>query len=223
MSEKLRILVVEDNPADADFIHEMLPESGTVSFHIESVSRLSEALTRMETKDIDLVLLDLGLPDSQGLQTFHEVRKGAPDIPVIVLTGTDDHELGVAAVREGAQDYLVKGQVGGSLLARAARYALERQKAAATLRKQTEELRARNNELTRFNRIAVGRELRMIELKHEVNELCHRLGEPPRHAMDLPPDDGVLNAGPDPAVAAGILPAVSGGFQPPGPKPDERV
>jgi hypothetical protein len=126
-------------------------------------------------------------------------------------------------VKDGAQDYLVKGQIVGNLLVRATLYAVERKRMVEAWRQQAEELRARNDELSRFNRAAVGRELRMIELKHEVNELCHRLGEPPRHAMDLPPDDGVLNAGPDPAVAAGILPAVSGGFQPPGPKPDERV
>jgi CheY-like chemotaxis protein len=130
MSEKLQILVVEDNPADVDFIHEMLPQAGPLNFQIESVSRLAEALTRLERKDIDLVLLDLGLPDSHGLTTFHKLRQAAPDVPVIVLTGTDNQELAIAAVRDGAQDYLVKEQVGGNLLVRTVRYALERQKAA---------------------------------------------------------------------------------------------
>ena len=199
MSEKLRILVVEDNPADTDLIPEMLP----ASFQIESVARLAAALTRLESKGIDLVLLDLGLPDSQGLQTLHHLRHAAPDIPVIVLTGTDDHELGVAAVREGAQDYLVKGQINGSLLARAARYALERQKAAEALRQQTEALRTRNHELTLFNRFAVGRELRMVELKQEVNELCRRLGEPPRHATDSSQAGNASGAGPAPTALDG--------------------
>jgi CheY-like chemotaxis protein len=134
MSERLRILVVEDNPADADLIHEMLPQTGPLNFQIESVSRLSGALTRLESKGIDLVLLDLGLPDSQGLQTFQKLQKAAPDIPVIVLTGTDDQELAVAAVRDGAQDYLVKGRIGGDLLVRAARYALERERLISELR-----------------------------------------------------------------------------------------
>jgi len=129
MSEKLRILVVEDNPGDVDFVHEMLPETGSLSFQIESVSRLAEALTRLERKGIDLVLLDLSLPDSNGLTTFHKLRQAAPNVPVIVLTGTNDQELAVAAMRDGAQDYLVKEQVGGSLLVRTIRYALERQKA----------------------------------------------------------------------------------------------
>jgi CheY-like chemotaxis protein len=130
MSEKLRILVVEDNPADVDFIHEMLPQAGPLNFQIESVGRLSEALTRLERKDIDLVLLDLGLPDSHGLVTFHKLRQVAPDVPVIVLTGIDDEELAVTAVQDGAQDYLVKGQISGRTLVRVIRYALERQKAA---------------------------------------------------------------------------------------------
>ena len=133
MSEEVRILVVEDNPADTDLIREALPETGPVSFRIESVARLAEALARMASKAIDLVLLDLGLPDSHGLQTLQKLRHAAPDIPVIVLTGTDDQELAVAAVRDGAQDYLIKGQASGSFLVRAARYALERRKAAEAL------------------------------------------------------------------------------------------
>ena len=131
MSEQLRILIVEDNPADVDFVHEVLPQAGPLNFQIDSVSRLSEALTRLERKDIDLVLLDLGLPDSHGLTTFHKLRQVAPDVPVIVLTGTYDQELAVTAVRDGASDYLLKEEVGGSLLARTIRYALERHKAAA--------------------------------------------------------------------------------------------
>ena len=134
MNDQLHLLVVEDNPADADFIHELLPTDGPVNFHIESVARLSLALARLERKGIDLVLLDLGLPDSQGLKTFHQLRQAAPTVPVIVLSGGDDQEMAVAAVGEGAQDYLVKGRVSGNLLSRAIRYALERQRAEAALR-----------------------------------------------------------------------------------------
>jgi PAS domain S-box-containing protein len=134
MNEKPRILVVEDNPTDADLIREMLPGTGSVSFQVESVSRLSEALTRLGSGGIDLVLLDLGLPDSRGLEALHELRKAAPGVPVIVLSGTDDDELAAAAVREGAQDYLVKGQVERRHLARAVRYALEREQEEEALR-----------------------------------------------------------------------------------------
>jgi len=134
MSGKLRILIVEDNPADADLIREMLPQTDSLHFQAESVHRLSGALARLERRDIDLVLLDLGLPDSQGLPTFHALRKAAPDIPVIVLSGNDDQDLAIAAVRDGAQDYLVKGRFGGDLLVRAARYALEREHLILELR-----------------------------------------------------------------------------------------
>jgi len=134
MNEKLRILIVEDNPADADFIHEMLPQAGPLNFQVESVQRLSEALARLAGGGFDLVLLDLGLPDSQGLQTFYTLQKAAPDVPVVVLTGNDDQDLAVAAMREGAQDFLVKGQISGRPLVRTVRFALARRKAEDALR-----------------------------------------------------------------------------------------
>jgi PAS domain S-box-containing protein len=141
MTERMRVLFVEDNPADVDLIREMLPETGPVSFRLESVSRLSEAFSRLEGGDIDLVLLDLGLPDSHGLQTFHKLRQAAPDIPIVVLTGNMDLETAIAAVREGAQDYLVKGEVSGNLLGRAAQYAVERQRAEKALRESERKLK----------------------------------------------------------------------------------
>ena len=141
MTGRLRVLLVEDNPADIDLIREMLPETGPVGFRLESVSRLSEAFSRMEGGDIDLVLLDLGLPDSQGLQTFHKLREAAPDIPIVVLTGNKAQETAIAAVREGAQDYLVKGEVSGSLLGRSAQYAVERKRAEEALRKSERQWR----------------------------------------------------------------------------------
>jgi len=94
----------------------------------ESVPRLTEALARLATGGIDLVLTDLGLPDSQGLATFRELRQAAPDLAIIVVTVSDDQEMAVAAVREGAQDFLVKGQISGNLLVRAVRYAIERKR-----------------------------------------------------------------------------------------------
>ena len=134
MSDSLRILIVEDNPADADLIRDMLAQPDSLHFEAESVQRLSGALAWLERKDVDLVLMDLGLPDSQGLPTFHALRKAAPNIPVIVLSGNDDQELAIAAVRDGAQDYLVKGRFGGDLLVRAARYAMEREHLIRELR-----------------------------------------------------------------------------------------
>ena len=134
MNAPVRILVVEDNPAGADFIRETLPETGPVVFRVESVVRLAEALTRLQNRDHDLVLLDLGLPDSQGLETLRQLHQAAPEVPVVVMTGTDDQDSGVAAMQEGAQDYLVKGQVTENLLVRSIQYARERHKFAAAMR-----------------------------------------------------------------------------------------
>jgi putative two-component system response regulator len=141
MSETLCVLIVEDNQADVDLIREALPETGPVSFQIESVSRLSEALARLKNAGIDLVLLDLGLPDSQGLETYRKLSEATSHLPVIILTGNDDQEVAVAAVREGAQDYLIKGQFVGSLLTRAVRYAMERKRVEEKIQKTMEHLR----------------------------------------------------------------------------------
>src|SRR3989442_7625195 len=111
----LRILLVEDNPGDALLIHEMLGDrQGT--FALETVDRLAPALERLRTNGIDLVLLDLTLPDSARLNTFTAVQLQAPNVPIVVLTGLSDEALAVSTVRDGAQDYLVKGQVDGNLL-----------------------------------------------------------------------------------------------------------
>jgi putative two-component system response regulator len=141
MNAILKVLVVEDNPADVDLIRETLSSTRPAAFEIESVSRLSEALSRLTKSGIDLVLLDLGLPDSQGLGTLHKLREAASDIPTIVLTGSNDEDMAVAAVREGAQDYLVKGQIVGNALVRAARYAIERKRTEVQLRESVEQLR----------------------------------------------------------------------------------
>jgi putative two-component system response regulator len=141
MSEKLHVLIVEDNQADVDLIREALSDTGLVSFQIEPVSRLSEALARLKNVGIDLVLLDLGLPDSQGLETFRRLLEATPHIPVIILTSNDNQEMAVLAVREGAQDYLIKGQIGGSLLIRAMQYAVERKRAEEKIQETMEHLR----------------------------------------------------------------------------------
>jgi PAS domain S-box-containing protein len=134
MIEVLTVLIVEDNPAEADLIMEVLNETGPVRFKVESVSRLSGALRRLEGGGIDVVLLDLGLPDSQGLNTVVAVKSAAPQVPIVVLTGYDDEATGQAALREGAQDYLVKGTIPGSMLARVLHFAVERQGATEALR-----------------------------------------------------------------------------------------
>ena len=93
---------MEDNPGDVRLIREMLAEAGRTPFEMECASRLSTGLERLVEGDIDVVLLDLGLPDSQGLETFVRVHSQAPEVPVVVLTDLDDEELAVQAVRKGA-------------------------------------------------------------------------------------------------------------------------
>ena len=121
-----RILLVEDNPGDARLLREALKEVANYEFDLEHVERLSQALERLRGEPFDVVLLDLSLPDSQGLENLAPVRDAAPTVPILVLTGLDDEEVAVRALRVGAQDYLVKGQAEGSSVVRAIRYPRER-------------------------------------------------------------------------------------------------
>jgi DNA-binding response OmpR family regulator len=117
--QPIRVVLVEDNPGDARLIGEMLSEVDFARFDLEWVDRLEPALQRLSVDSTDLVLLDLGLPDSQGIGTLTRVLSQAPRLPVIVLTSLDDRDLAVQAIREGAKDYLVKGKVDSYLLGRA--------------------------------------------------------------------------------------------------------
>ncbi len=138
MSETpLTVLLIEDNPGDARLIREILREVEGMPVTVEWVDRLERGLDRLAAGGIDGILLDLSLPDSQGIDTFTTAYARAPHVPIIVLTGLADEEIAVTAVREGAQDYLVKGQVEGPLLARSLRYAIERKRAEQQLRLQS--------------------------------------------------------------------------------------
>ncbi|MBU1615483.1 response regulator [bacterium] len=120
--EIIKILLIEDDPEDVMLISEMLASSKGVTFDLEHVNRLSSGLERLAKGGFDLVLSDLGLPDSQGLDTFLEVQRRQPKLPIVVLTGLGDESVGVSAVRRGAQDYLIKGEVNSSLLIRSIHY-----------------------------------------------------------------------------------------------------
>jgi serine phosphatase RsbU (regulator of sigma subunit) len=124
--ERLRVLLVEDDEGDAFLVQELLDETG-VSFDLQIATTLRAAVPLMQ--DVECVLLDLGLPDAEGIDGLRKLLAMAHGAAVVVLTGRSDEHLGTAAVAEGAQDYLVKGQVDGVLLARALRYAVERKRA----------------------------------------------------------------------------------------------
>ena len=135
------ILLVEDNPGDARLIREYLSEVKTGSYHIQAAETLDGALSALSNRDFDVVLVDLALPDSQGLDTLDRVLAQAPGNPIIVLTGLDDEETALEAVRHGAADYLFKGRIDPGLLSRAIGYAIERQRAQEELRAQEEQYR----------------------------------------------------------------------------------
>lgn len=139
----MRILLVEDNPGDIRLLQEYLKEgSAAGGFQITQVGRLSTGLERLAEARFDAVLLDLALPDSQGLDTLVRLHGAAKAVPIVVLTGIEDEALGVRLIQAGAQDYLVKGQVTGHLLTRSLRYAAERKRVEEELGESEARLRA---------------------------------------------------------------------------------
>ncbi len=134
--EELRVLLVEDNPGDARLIREYLAVDTREILRIDQCDSLASASARLAGTSVDVVLLDLGLPDSQGLDTLRSLHKQAPRTPIIVLTGLDDEEAGLEAVRGGAQDYLGKGTLTSAFLLATLRYAVARQKIQDELRSE---------------------------------------------------------------------------------------
>jgi PAS domain S-box-containing protein len=132
--EKIRILLIEDNPGDARLLRELLAAKDGASFNLEHEDRLSTALARLAQGDTDVILLDLSLPDSQGLDGLNKICAQAPKVPIVVLSGLSDEAVAINAVQEGAQDYLVKGSVDSDSLVRSLHYAIERQHFRVALR-----------------------------------------------------------------------------------------
>jgi signal transduction histidine kinase len=122
----LKILLVEDSAGDARLFREMLRDEPRDSFEITHLVRMSDAVNHLAKATVDIALLDMGLPDAHGLDTVRRAREVAPDVPVIVLTGLDDEALAAEAMKEGAQDYLIKDQIETRALPRALRHAIER-------------------------------------------------------------------------------------------------
>jgi signal transduction histidine kinase len=127
IEKPIRVLIVEDDPGDVKLVRLFLLEY-VHRYEVEAVKCISDAIKVLHDGVFDVVLLDMGLPDSQGIDTVLKVHNECPDIPIVVLTGLNDEETGVHAVRIGAQDYLVKGDVTSNLLTRTIRYAIERKR-----------------------------------------------------------------------------------------------
>jgi len=142
MDKPLKILLIEDNPTDVILLREALAKVRTVRFEVAHAKRLEDGLQWLDAQAFDAVLLDLGLPDSQGMATFEAMHGRHPRVPVIVLSGLDDESLAVKAVGAGAQDYVVKGTFNGNMLALTIRYAIERKRTEAALRESEERYRA---------------------------------------------------------------------------------
>lgn len=142
MALSQKILLVEDNPGDADLIYEMLCNSIKITFDVQIVDRLSSAISFLRKTKVHAVLLDLDLPDSNGIDTVKAISSSFPHIAIVVITGINDAELGVQAVAAGAQDYLVKGLIPEFYITRVLQYAIQRKQADEQIRQSEEFLRA---------------------------------------------------------------------------------
>ena len=138
--EKITVLLVEDDPDYRFLTREILVEAEGIEFDVYTAESLAGTLDQLDEKKPDAVLLDLGLPDSFGLDTLKAVREKVPQVPVVVLTALDSPEAGIKAVHEGAQDYLVKGKANDEMVVRSLRYALERGRLEAELEQAVSEL-----------------------------------------------------------------------------------
>jgi len=135
MVQPIKILQIEDNPDDQLLTNRMLEKAKYTPFYISFADSLSTGIQYATEWPLDIILLDLDLPDSSGVDTYLRLKLQVPEIPVVVLSGFKDEEISLIAVREGAQDYLIKGQIDGNLLIRSLRYAIERKRAEDTIKK----------------------------------------------------------------------------------------
>src|SRR4030095_1805271 len=147
INRTIHTLLVEDNPVDTRLLFERVTEGPSVQFAWEHVLRLEQAKDILRVDPFDLVVLDLSLPDSDGLDTFIHLHPHALCLPVVILTEHDDELLAIQAVRSGAQDYLVKGKLEAGPLVRTLCYAIERKRAETALRIRNQQLAALTEQL----------------------------------------------------------------------------
>lgn len=142
LDQRIRVLLIEDDAGDALLVREMLAEIKSQTFVLTHSDRVGKAMQQLATVEFDVILLDLSLPDGQGLDLVKQVRQAAPETPVVVMSGLRDEELALRIVQEGVQDYCVKGQVNSFLLGRSLRYAIERKRIEDELLRTNAELAA---------------------------------------------------------------------------------
>ena len=140
--KNVKILLIEDNPGDARLIRELLSEGKGMDFQMEWANGLTTGLNNLSVDEFDIILVDLGLPESQGLDTFTNIYAYASSIPIIILTVLNNENIAIKAVHEGAQDYLIKDQVDADSLVRSMQYAIERKKTEKVLLRTHEKLKA---------------------------------------------------------------------------------
>jgi phosphoserine phosphatase RsbU/P len=150
----IRVLLVEDNPLDVQLLRWMLLQDTHQTFELETADTLSAGIQKIQQGGVDLLLLDLSLPDAHGFDTFHRAVEAVPDLPIIMLTGLDDENLALNAMKAGAQDYLVKGAVDSRGLRKAIRYAVERKRLHEQIVAYSEELSLKNEQLASDLKIA---------------------------------------------------------------------
>jgi len=181
MNDKpIRLLLVEDNAGDARLLSEMLREARAASFDLIWFDSLGKALEHLRAAPVDVAIMDLSLPDAHGLEAIIHTRQQAPELPIVVLTGSCSDENAIAALRAGAQDYLVKGWADSELIVRTLRYAIERKRTEAELARYARELRAYNEQIQAD--LLLAREVQMALLPQHY----------PTFPPGTPPDQSLL-------------------------------
>lgn len=179
-NKPIKVLLIEDDPAAKEIVSALISED-PCPFSLEWANSLQAGLNRLSKGDIDLVLLDFGLPDSEGFETFLRTHKHAPGTAIVPLTATGDEALALKAIQYGAEDYLFKGSINRQLLNRTMRYAVERKRSEEALRRAHDELelrvKERTAELSAANELLTEQIVERRRAEEELRQLSHRLVE----------------------------------------------